>query len=435
MTPLQIVCSLLEAVYSHASVQIEPPAELCDIILEWGRLNIPDKVLHTGEDGGTGRERECHVTVKYGMLAGAVPEKLREIAKATPPFPVVLGKVSLFTTSPDYDVVKLDVESPRLMELNRQVSAAIPNEDKFPDYRPHLTLAYVQKGTCDRLVGEDPFRAEGVARQFLAAGMTFCGAGDDQDPARVKEVLLFSRVRKKVAEAVITVSDEQMEDIVSTIQAAVDNSNGDVSTFLELANGPLSAHHVQFARHEAHAHGPAAVATPDGVYLAVPTASQIRMPGFAKHMGMVLHHELVHDKQMGRSASPHEMYSKAMAWVVPGGQLDQDRYLQQKQEVMAWAASLVNSWRRQGLTQAQMMQRLRAGEWGFGAKYWQGRKKFPATFNRFVKQAAEYVAQMGESAGAEGPDPFAACTFPTGPDRVRQFFLSNGRRRAVRPIL
>lgn len=428
----------MEAEYKYATTDIAPPSEMSDFILDWNKLNIPDDVLHTDADGGKGREREPHVTVKYGLLAQEVPDELRAIAKDTAPFPVFLGRVSLFTTNPEFDVVKIDVESPWLRELNRRVSEAIPHEDTYPQYQPHLTLAYVEKGTCEHLAGDDPFKAKDVSREFTVYGMNFSGAGDDQDPARVKEVLLFSKVKKPVAESVVGVSTDEIAEVEQIIRSAAEESNGDVGIFLALANDQLAPYHIQFARHEAHKAGPSAVSTPEGVFVPVPSGWQLRSPDFPNYMSTVLYHELVHDKQMGRSLRPHEMYTKAMAYVAPGGRVDQDRYLQQKQEIMAWAASMVDSWRRQGLTSDQMMRRLRSGNWGFGMKYWHARKQYPQTFNRFVKQATEYIEQLRESAFAEtvtGLDPFASCQFPVDPDRIRQFLRNGGRRRVERPIL
>jgi len=151
----------------------------------------------------------------------------------------------------------------------------------------------------------------------------------------------------------------------------------------------------------------------------------------------VLYHEGVHAMQLDRSQDPKQMYQSAMNYMVPQGTLDQDRYLQQKQEIMAWAASMVDSWQRQGLTSDQMMRRLRSGNWGFGMKYWHSRQKFPQAFNRFVKQATEYIEQLKEAAidSLPVPDPFRGVGFPADPDQTRQFLRSNGKRRVERPIL
>lgn len=434
MTPLTIARRLLEDTYDYASTSILAPDEVADFIMEWGRLNIPDDAL--AEDG---REDHPHVTVKYGLTTRDLPPELSEIAKTTKPFPIFMGVISLFTTNPKHDVVKIDVESPVLRALNKRISDAIPHEDTYPTYHPHLTVAYVQKGTCDHLDGDDPFKAEGVAREFMAYGMTYSAPGDEEDAGRMKTALLFSkgdRPDPAIEEAVVGPQQAQMKLIKDEIESAVAESNGDPGVFVTLANEALKPHGVQFQNHP-ELMGAPAVATEDGAFLRVPTAWDLRQPGWANHVVQMMYHELVHGQQVARMKDPKQVVSRTTAWLAPQGRVDQERYLQQKQEIMAWAASMVDSWRRQGLTSDQMMTRLRSGNWGFGMKYWANRREFPQAFNRFVKQAKEYIEQLKEAAidSLPVPDPFSGIGFPADPDQTRQFLRSNGKRRGERPIL
>lgn len=194
-----LASALLEQAYSYAVTMLEVPAPQSDFIFEWGRLNVPDERLYFGDPNTNPRETEQHVTVKYGLTVDQVPDELRQITEAFKPFPVYIGKVSLFR-NPEFDVVKLDVESPWLRKLNAEISA-FPNEDKHPEYHPHLTIAYVKKGSCDDLEGVDIFengQASGVNPQFIAYGLVFKGSGDDQGN-RSHETLLFSRTKKTQA--------------------------------------------------------------------------------------------------------------------------------------------------------------------------------------------------------------------------------------------
>ena len=50
-----------------------------------------------------------------------------------------------FVSSPQYDVVMFKVSSPVLKKLN-ELSCVYLNENDYPDYNPHITLAYIQKG-------------------------------------------------------------------------------------------------------------------------------------------------------------------------------------------------------------------------------------------------------------------------------------------------
>ena len=86
-------------------------------------------------------------------LAKDTTVKVEEALKGERPVTVRFGKVSLFTTNPDYDVVKVDVESAGLHGLNKKVSEAQPNTETHPEYKPHVTIAYVRKGKGAKYVG------------------------------------------------------------------------------------------------------------------------------------------------------------------------------------------------------------------------------------------------------------------------------------------
>jgi 2'-5' RNA ligase superfamily len=208
MTPRQIIEALLLEGYKYAVTMILLPERLSDFIIDWGQINIPDENLYRLEgDDSLGREREPHVTVKYGFTTNDVPDILREIVHETKPFPVYLGRVSLFDNNPEYDVVKIGVESPWLRKLNSQISLQIPNEDKYPSYNPHITIAYVKKGTAAKLVGADLFESGEVDPEFIAYGLQFNGACEDCE-ARTKEMLLFSKVKEPEPQAAIAEADD-----------------------------------------------------------------------------------------------------------------------------------------------------------------------------------------------------------------------------------
>ena len=169
-----LVDTLLETdgPHSYSSTQINLPEELAEQLLAWSKANIAEEDLFVDEDGGLGRETEMHVTVKYGLTEEEPSEALLDILSATKPFEIRLGRVSLFTTNEDFDVVKLTVDSPGLRELNRQVAAACPNEDKYPTYQPHCTLAYVKKGRGVQFEGASPWEVKGkMGREPEDAGV------------------------------------------------------------------------------------------------------------------------------------------------------------------------------------------------------------------------------------------------------------------------
>ena len=100
---------------------------------------IPDDAL--AEDG---RESEHHLTILYG-LTSPTPDDVESFAKASCPVSLMTNGVSVFETE-EHDVVKIDVISPSAELLHSVLKKYVPNEDKWPAYRPHITLAYVKKG-------------------------------------------------------------------------------------------------------------------------------------------------------------------------------------------------------------------------------------------------------------------------------------------------
>ena len=199
--PLPVITaqeSLQEAeAYKRGVAMVELPEAQADFLIEWGQLNIPDNLLHQPpDDDSMGREKEMHVTAKYGFTTDVL-HQLHEIGESTPAFPVYIGSISLFEQA-DYDVVKLDVESPWLRKLNARLSQ-LPNDDSHPDYKPHVTLAYVKKGTCSHLVGQDPFKGEGSpGAEFTAYSMSYKGPTEDaeNDPNRVEDHILFAKEKR-----------------------------------------------------------------------------------------------------------------------------------------------------------------------------------------------------------------------------------------------
>ena len=69
-------------------------------------------------------------------------------------FKVQLDGVSIFE-NPEFDVVKLGVVlTPRIKEINKRLSE-LPNSNQFPEYKPHITLAYVKRGLGKKYVNPD----------------------------------------------------------------------------------------------------------------------------------------------------------------------------------------------------------------------------------------------------------------------------------------
>ena len=115
------------------------------------------------------RETEPHITVKYGLHTNNVDD-VREIISAQRPFTVKLGKTSIFPAKEgsDYDVVKIDVDSPELHAINKAIAENTKVTDTHPTYQPHVTIAYVKKGEGQKYVGNTDFEGKTLTFNSIA---------------------------------------------------------------------------------------------------------------------------------------------------------------------------------------------------------------------------------------------------------------------------
>lgn len=119
-------------------------------IIKFGRTVIPSTILYTKQDDDSyGYDDEPHITIKYGYAPDLSRSDLASILRNIKPFDVVLHALSQFNNN-EFDVVKFDAHSDALREL-RSRADRYPNQDKYPNYNPHMTLAYVQPKSFNHL--------------------------------------------------------------------------------------------------------------------------------------------------------------------------------------------------------------------------------------------------------------------------------------------
>jgi len=180
--------------YSYSSTQVQLPQALAKAVTDYS-AGIPEPNLYLGDDNGDkdayngfGREDDIHVTVKYGLHTSDV-EKVRKVLEKEKPVEVTLGKISLFK-SDDYEVVKIDVDSPGLHTLNKRISEDLKCTDTYPVYKPHVTIAYVKSGEGKAMEGECSL----TGKSFIADEVVF----SSKDGKRVA-IKLRDETMKKTA--------------------------------------------------------------------------------------------------------------------------------------------------------------------------------------------------------------------------------------------
>lgn len=151
-----------EAVYKRSSTQVTLNPLAATRIQEFV-ASLPEADVYTDPaDPTVGRETDSHVTALYG-IDSADPAQAAAVIAGTPSIFATLGKTSIFENE-QYDVLKVDVDSPDLHALNAKLRAGTEHTSTFPDDQPHLTLAYLKKGAGKKYVGRTDF--EGHTLKF-----------------------------------------------------------------------------------------------------------------------------------------------------------------------------------------------------------------------------------------------------------------------------
>lgn len=144
--------------YEFSSVLYLLPDKLAKQVYNWSFSCVDDKSLYTvpGEEG-YGREDESHCTVMYGIHE-KTPKEIRRLLKKVEPFDIKLGKINAFTNPEKFDVLKIEVLGTGLHKLHDLIKNNVEVTESYPEYKPHVTIAYLKKGHADKYVGSDKFK-------------------------------------------------------------------------------------------------------------------------------------------------------------------------------------------------------------------------------------------------------------------------------------
>ncbi len=144
--------NIVEGRYDYGCVMARIDEEAARLVLDFNYKTISEDLLYC-EGQSFGREQHPHVTIKYGLVNSYTEEQMKQMLRQVTPFDIQVKKLSIFEGDDRYDVVKFDVDSPVLHKLHEQFSY-LPNHDEYPEYHPHMTLAYVKRGHGSRFVKE-----------------------------------------------------------------------------------------------------------------------------------------------------------------------------------------------------------------------------------------------------------------------------------------
>ena len=120
-----------------------------------------DDVYLKPYDDSYGLEEQPHVTILYGIHEEEVdPQRMADLMEHyMKPLTVTIKEVDVFSGK-EYDVVKYNVPISGQIQGYRDLFIQIPNTQSFPEFKPHMTIAYVKPGAGKKYKTElrDPFQ-------------------------------------------------------------------------------------------------------------------------------------------------------------------------------------------------------------------------------------------------------------------------------------
>ena len=133
--------------------------------------DFASKHITPGTLAEDGVEDEPHVTVLYGFNPNFDAQKLEKLLGSSGAIPFTVGSIGRFEC-PDYDVLHFKVNSPELELLNAKLTKEFANEieEQNRKYNPHVTIAYVKKGTNSHIDG-----VKVTPKTYRAANLLFSG--------------------------------------------------------------------------------------------------------------------------------------------------------------------------------------------------------------------------------------------------------------------
>jgi hypothetical protein len=230
--------------YKHAIAMFDMPKKISNTIKKWQKENIDEVDIYTSdEDNSLGLEDEIHATILYG-LKNQDMKKIKDLVADFGPVELELDGLVIFDNADNnrpFDVLNVNVNGEDIKRLHNLLKSSVENYDKWPDFKAHVCIAYLKKGTGDKYRDLDPpFKGEKVTFDSFSFK-----TGGSKDRKKIN-VSLNSDV---VTEAVLDVSSIRLrKDILQMLQDSFpklaslvkfeDNDEGDLMMSVSLDETP-----------------------------------------------------------------------------------------------------------------------------------------------------------------------------------------------------
>lgn len=135
--------------YEYGCVMVEVPVK------NWKEITSyidPEDVYEEEGDSTYGIQNNPHLTLLYPILNNVKFEEVKSILDeiVNKNINIKIDKIDTFENE-KFDVVKFNVENNEyLNRIHELLKLNLPNEDKYDIYRPHITIAYLKRGTSKK---------------------------------------------------------------------------------------------------------------------------------------------------------------------------------------------------------------------------------------------------------------------------------------------
>lgn len=110
----------------------------------------PKDIYKEDGDNTYGLENEPHTTLLFGLHEEVSLEDVKSILEKFTFSTCKVHNISTFN-NPKYDILKFEVKGDNLHQCNKELKQ-FPYTNTFPDYKPHLTIGYLQPGSGKKYI-------------------------------------------------------------------------------------------------------------------------------------------------------------------------------------------------------------------------------------------------------------------------------------------
>ena len=135
--------------YQYGCVMVEIP------VSNWNEITSsinPEDIYEEEGDSTYGIQNNPHLTLLYGLHDSVTPDMVKSVFENfTDNINIVVDGIDIFENE-DYDVVKFNVKADGALQYLHDELSKFPNSNSFPDYKPHITICYVKKGSGKKYI-------------------------------------------------------------------------------------------------------------------------------------------------------------------------------------------------------------------------------------------------------------------------------------------